>query len=139
MPTHTGRVGDRPKSILEDAPEGDMTLADGVVELVGVVGVLRTQLDQFPHQLVSFVHRQLIPGGHTRMYTIITVIVDFRLDPLGGVVGDGDAQISLIHVLYFLSVPLLEHLKYITNMGIRQAIFLDVRHLIYKMKLKNCG
>lgn len=106
MPTHTGRVGDRPKSILEDAPEGNMALADGVVVHIGVVGVLGAELDQFPHQLVGFIHRQLIPGGHTRMHTIITVIVDFRLDPLGGVVGDGDAQISLIHGLYFLSVPL---------------------------------
>jgi len=99
-PPITGRADDRPKSILEFSPEGDMALTDGVVELIGAVSVLRTQLDQFPHQLVSFVHRQLIPSGHTRMHTIITVVVDFRLNPLSRVVGDGDAQKSLVHVRF---------------------------------------
>lgn len=112
MSAHTGRADDRPKSILEFTVEGDMAFTDGVVVPIGVVGILRTQLDQFPHQLVSFVHRQLIPGGHTRMYTIIPVVMDFRLDSLGGVVGNGDAQKSVLHVRFLPFCSLLEHLKY---------------------------
>ena len=108
----TGGADDRPKSILEDTIEGDPALADSVVEPIDGVGILCAQLDQFPHQLVSFVHRQLIPGGYTRVYTVIAKVVDFRFHiNLGAiVVGDGDAHVSLFHVHFLPFCSLLEHL-----------------------------
>lgn len=49
MSAHTGRADDRPKSILEDTPEGDMALADGAVEGIGTIGIFGAELDQLPH------------------------------------------------------------------------------------------
>lgn len=49
MPTHTGRVGDRPKSILEDTPEGYAAFTDGAVEGIGTIGIFGAELDQLPH------------------------------------------------------------------------------------------
>lgn len=106
MSAHTGRADDRPKSILEETPEGDLAFTDGVVEHIRLVGVLATELDQLPHQLIGFSYGQLIPSRNCGMDAIVTVVMDFGSETLGIVVGDADAQISLFHVLYFLSVPL---------------------------------
>ena len=100
-------VGDRPKSILEDAPEGNPALADGVVVAVRLELVLATEFNQLPHQPIGFGYGQLVPGRGFGMDTIIAVVMDFRrnVDFGGVVVGDGDADESLVHVPYFLSVP----------------------------------
>ena len=125
MSAHTGRADDRPKSILEDSPESHLPGADGVVEVIGLEGVLSTQLDQLPHQLISFNRGQLIPRRSIGLISSGAEVMNVRFDiDLGAiVVGDADAQISLFHGLSFLSVPLLEHLKYITNIKICQSYF----------------
>lgn len=85
--------------------------ADGGVEHVRVVAVLPAQLDQLPHQLVSFSHGQLIPGGNGGVRAFVPVVVHTGITAIG-ILGDGDIDVGF-HVSYFLSVSLLEHPKYI--------------------------
>ena len=87
---------------LQNSPEGDPAFADGVVEEVGAEGVLRAQLDQFPHQQVSFVYAQLVKGRDGRVHSVIAEVMNFRLHVAPGaiVIGDDDAQVSFFHVRF---------------------------------------
>lgn len=85
--------------------------ADGGVEHIRVVAVPSAQLDQFPHQLISFIRSHLIKSGNGRAGLFVPVVEHTGTTGIG-VVGDGDVEISF-HASYFLSVPLLEHPKYI--------------------------
>ncbi len=108
MSALTNRADDRSKSILEEAPEDDPALANCIVEHIGDIGVFRAQFDQLPHQLISFIHSQLVSGGNYGMDTIITIVADIWLNINFGaiVVGNADADISLFHVFpSFLIFP----------------------------------
>ena len=85
--------------------------ADSGVEHIRVVAVLSAQLDQLPHQLVGFIHSQLIPRGNGGAELFMPVVVHTGTTAIS-VVGDGDVEVDF-HASYFLSVSLLEHPKYI--------------------------
>jgi len=111
MSAHTGRADDRPKSILEEAPESDFASADCRAVGIRLKGVCATQLYQLPHHPVSFSYGQLVPSGGGRIDAIIVIIMNFRREIAQSVVvGNIDEYESLSHVRSFLSVPLLEQL-----------------------------
>ena len=77
-----------------------MALADAIVVGVGAEGILTAKLNQLPHQHVGFFNGQLVEGGSIGPLAIIAIVMHFGLHGLGGVVGDGDADVSLIHGVY---------------------------------------
>jgi len=97
-PPITGRADDRPKSVLENAVEGNFTLAKSVVIPIADIVVFATKLDQLPHQPVGFSNGQLIPGHNRRIDSIVTVIMDTGGNALVSIVGNVDVQISFLHV-----------------------------------------
>ena len=113
-PPIAGRADDRPKSIIEDSPESDLPGADGIIEPIRLIGVLRTEFNQLPHQPIGFINGQLIKSGNNRMYAIVAIVVNAGRESAVVVIGDADAQISF-HVCFLPFCSLLEHLKYIRN------------------------
>ena len=95
-PPITGRADDRPKSILEESPEGDLALTDSVVEHISPIGVFTAELDQLPHQPIGFIYGQLIPSRDGRMVSIVAIVVNIGSDAFGGVVGDAALAFRLV-------------------------------------------
>lgn len=84
-----------------------MTGANRVIIHIRGIAILTAQLDQLPHQLISLKGGQLIKGGYARMRIVIAVEVNYGIQSLDVVVGNGDADESLIHVPFLPFCSLL--------------------------------
>ena len=90
-------------------PEGDLAGADGIVVPIGSVAVLATQCDQLPHPQVGFINAH-VPAADSRLITLAEVVMHIGSDTLGGVVGDADANVSVLHVHFLPFCSLLGQL-----------------------------
>lgn len=126
MPVHIGRTGEGRGPFLQLTEVSYVALANGVVVGVGAEGILSTEPDQLPHHHIGFLNCQLIEGGSIGPLAVVAIVVHFGLHELGGVVGDGDADVSLIHGVYLPFCPLLGHLKYSRKVYSCKEIYLGV-------------
>ena len=84
-----------------------MTGANRIIIHIRGIAVLAAQFDQLPHQLIGLKGGQLIKGGYARMGIVTTVVMNYGIQILDVVVGNGDADESLIHVPFLPFCSLL--------------------------------